>query len=127
MTLEKACNIYEKKNTIKRRQQEFEEQHKDNKYGFVKERQDFVDALEFQEHKMGKIFMDYFINFANRDYKEMYYRTEWDKGTEEPDAEAIAREEAEMEKGMAAYRAAHPEPETADDLIAEMAADNGEG
>ena len=74
---------------------------------------------------MGKLFMDYFTNFINHDYKKMYYRTEWDKGTEEPDSEAISREEAEMEKGMEAYKAAHPEPESVDDLIAEMEAENG--
>lgn len=125
MTMVKACKISEKKATIERQQQEFEEQHKNNQYGYVEERQEYVDALELQEYKMGKLFMDYFTNFINHDYKKMYYRTEWDKGTEETDSETIAREEAEMEKGMAAYKAAHPEPESTDDLIAEMAADNG--
>lgn len=128
MTLEKACDIYEKKAAIKRQRQEFEERHKDDKYGFVEDRQDFKDRLDHEDWKMARLFMQYFTTFADRDYKEVYRRTQWDKGTDEPDAEAIAREEAELQEGYAAYKAAHPESESADDLITEMEKESrGEG
>ncbi len=58
------------------------------------------------------------IQRKKREYVSDYYRrldTPKDR----------ARKEVEIKKGIAAYKAAHPEPETADDLIAEMAAENG--
>lgn len=82
------------------------------------------ELQELYEWKMLRLWEDYFIEFSKREHLSDYYRR-----LDTP--EERAREEAEMEKGMAAYKAAHPEPESADDLIAEMAADNeadnGEG
>ncbi len=75
------------------------------------------ELQELYEWKMLRLWEDYFIEFSKREHLSDYYRR-----LDTP--EERAREEAEMEKGMAAYKAAHPEPETADDLIAEMAAEN---
>ncbi|MCD7923022.1 MAG: hypothetical protein LUG27_11455 [Clostridiales bacterium] len=72
---------------------------------------------DLYEWKMLRLREDYFIEFSKREHMSDYYRR-----LDTP--EEREREEAEMEKGMTVYKATHPEPESVDDLIAEMAAEN---
>lgn len=124
-TLERASDIADAKRRLAEKRQQFEEEHGEDSYGYAEDRRKLTEQSDFLDWKMTQIFESYFVNYANRDYKKAYFQSQWDKVAEQNDA-AIAKEEAELQEGYAAYRATHPEPESADDLIAEMAAENGE-
>ncbi len=123
-TLERASDIADAKRRLAEKRQQFEEKHDKDSYGYSEGRRELIEQSDFLDWKMTQIFESYFVNYANRDYKTAYFQSQWDKAAEQ-DAAAIAKEDAELQEGYAAYKAAFPNGDDGD-IAEEMMAENGE-